>query len=442
MNAYLVEAKRTAIGRAHPDKGLFRAVRADEMLAGLMRGLLDGRGDGEALTAAIDDIYIGCVGQHLEQGKNIARLSALLAGLPATVPGVTINRLCASSLQAFNFAASTIAAGNAELLLAGGVEHMGHVPMAAALDYNQQLLERYEFPFTNMGLTAEKVAQVYGVSREQQDDFAVESHRKAVAAQQAGHFAREIIPIPAGDSVARQDQSPRPGTNRASLAGLKTIFKQGGTVTAGNSSPLNDGASLTRLRSAVAAGCAVGVDQGYAYWELVGHHHIESGVGAGVGHLKRVPNCVADDQGRPIYVLRGFGNGQGCVIIQDRAQTACIRQRGVYGAAQLKFIALISFLGNISVDLYCNRQCGCPCRESQGVSRKLGVVVVGQRGGAIRRSVVHFNRLTALQIQADREHRFHYTAVPFHHRHIVDADCRLLVAVIVNGQDGRVVGCA
>lgn len=252
MNAYLVEAKRTAIGRAHPDKGLFRAVRADEMLAGLMRGLLDGRGDGEALTAAIDDIYIGCVGQHLEQGKNIARLSALLAGLPATVPGVTINRLCASSLQAFNFAASTIAAGNAELLLAGGVEHMGHVPMAAALDYNQQLLERYEFPFTNMGLTAEKVAQVYGVSREQQDDFAVESHRKAVAAQQAGHFAREIIPIPAGDSVARQDQSPRPGTNRASLAGLKTIFKQDGTVTAGNSSPLNDGASLTLLASEAA----------------------------------------------------------------------------------------------------------------------------------------------------------------------------------------------
>ena len=121
MNAYLVEAKRTAIGRAHPDKGLFREVRADEMLAALMRGLLAGMPIGEELTPAIEDIYIGCVGQHLEQGKNIARLAALLAGLPDSIPGVTINRLCASSLQAFNFAASTIAAGNAELLLAGGV---------------------------------------------------------------------------------------------------------------------------------------------------------------------------------------------------------------------------------------------------------------------------------------------------------------------------------
>ena len=190
MDAYLVEAKRTAIGKAHPEKGLFRSVRADEMLAALLRGLLDGMPAGAALTPAIDDIYIGCVGQHLEQGKNIARLSALLAGLPASVPGVTINRLCASSLQAFNFAASTIAAGNADLLLAGGVEHMGHVPMAAAIDYNPRLFENYAFPFTNMGLTAEKVAQVYGISRVAQDDFAVESHRKAVAAQEAGHFCQ------------------------------------------------------------------------------------------------------------------------------------------------------------------------------------------------------------------------------------------------------------
>ena len=250
MNAYLVEAKRTAIGRAHPDKGLFSAVRADEMLAALMNGLLGELAGGAALTEALDDIYIGCVGQHLEQGKNIARLSALLAGLPATVPGTTINRLCASSLQAFNFAASTIAAGNADLLLAGGVEHMGHVPMAAALNYNQALLERYEFPFTNMGLTAEKVAQLYGISRADQDGFAVESHRRAVAAQQAGHFAREILAIPAGDALAEQDQSPRPGTNSASLGELKTIFMDNGTVTAGNSSPLNDGASLTLLASA------------------------------------------------------------------------------------------------------------------------------------------------------------------------------------------------
>ena len=249
MNVYLVEAKRTAIGRAHPDKGLFREARADEMLAALMRGLLEGIPAGEALTPAIDDIYIGCVGQHLEQGKNIARLSSLLAGLPDSVPGVTINRLCASSLQAFNFAASTITTGNADLLLAGGVEHMTHVPMQAATDYHQGLLARYEFPFNNMGLTAEKVAQIYGVSRAEQDAFAVESHRKAVAAQEVGYFSKEILPIPAGDSLADRDQSPRPGTNATSLAELKTIFMEDGTVTAGNSSPLNDGASLTLLAS-------------------------------------------------------------------------------------------------------------------------------------------------------------------------------------------------
>ncbi len=252
MNVYLVEAKRTAIGRAHPDKGLFREARADEMLAALMRGLLDGLPAGEALTPAIDDIYIGCVGQHLEQGKNIARLSSLLAGLPDSVPGVTINRLCASSLQAFNFAVSTIATGNADLLLAGGVEHMTHVPMQAATDYHQGLLARYEFPFNNMGLTAETVAQVYAVSRSAQDGFAVESHRKAVAAQEIGYFSKEILPIPAGGSLVDQDQAPRPGTSIAGLAELKTIFMENGTVTAGNSSPLNDGASLTLLASAAA----------------------------------------------------------------------------------------------------------------------------------------------------------------------------------------------
>lgn len=252
MNAYLIDAKRTAIGKAHPERGLYRALRADAMLAELIRGLLARQSAAETLGASLDDVYIGCVGQHLEQGKNIARLSALLAGLPAAVPGVTINRLCASSLQAFNFAAMAIAGGHADLLLAGGVEHMGHVPIAAALDYNRELLARYEFPFTNMGLTAEKVAQEYGISRQRQDAFAVESHRRALAAREAGHFAREIIPLQSGSDRVVEDQSPRPGTCLTDLAALKTIFRDEGTVTAGNSSPLNDGASLTLLASAAA----------------------------------------------------------------------------------------------------------------------------------------------------------------------------------------------
>jgi len=252
MEAYLIEAKRTAIGRAHPDKGIYRALRADELLAQLMRKMLAGMPHGDALIPALEDVYIGCVGQHLEQGKNIARLALLLAGLPETLPGTTINRLCASSLQAFNFAASTIQSGAAELLLAGGVEHMTHVPMLAALDYNQALMARYEFPFNNMGLTAEKVARDYAISRQDQDAFAVESHRRALAATAAGHFAREILPIDTPSGVVCDDQSPRPGTNLEDLGSLKTIFAADGSVTAGNSSPLNDGASLTLLASSAA----------------------------------------------------------------------------------------------------------------------------------------------------------------------------------------------
>ncbi len=245
MKAVVIEAKRTAIGRSHPDKGVFRNVRGDELLAGLIKRVVD---DGIS-PEFIDDIYVGCVGQHLEQGKNVARLSALLAGLPETIPATTINRLCASSLQAFNFAVSTIESGHADVVLAGGVEHMHHVPMTAALDYNRSLLDRYEFPFTNMGLTAEKVAESFGISRDEQDRFALESHQKAVAAQEVGNFDREIIPVETDEGLIKTDQSPRATTDLETLGQLKTVFKEGGTVTAGNSSPLNDGASLTLLAS-------------------------------------------------------------------------------------------------------------------------------------------------------------------------------------------------
>jgi acetyl-CoA acyltransferase len=245
MEAFVIEAKRTAIGRSHADKGVFRNIRADELLASLIKNVVEE----DISPEYIDDVYVGCVGQHLEQGKNVARLSLLLAGLPDTVPGTTINRLCASSLQAFNFAVSTIQSGHADVILAGGVEHMQHVPMAAAIDYNQHLLDRYEFPFTNMGLTAEKVAEVYQISRNEQDQFALESHQKAIAAQKAGSFDREIVPVDNCDGVIKQDQSPRATTDLESLGQLKAIFKENGTVTAGNSSPLNDGASLTMLAS-------------------------------------------------------------------------------------------------------------------------------------------------------------------------------------------------
>jgi acetyl-CoA acyltransferase len=246
LNAYVVDAVRTPIGRSHPEKGIYRGKRADELLAHLIKHVTTKHLSSRAKASDIDDFYVGCVGQHLEQGKNIARLSWLLAGQPETVPGVTINRLCGSSLQGFNFAALALEAAQAELLLAGGVEHMHHVPMAAALDYSQELLLRYEFPFTQMGLTAERVAEKHGISRKEQDEFALISHKKAISAQNQGILDTEVVAL-----ESERDQSPRGDTSLEVLGGLKASFKENGTVTAGNSSPLSDGASLALLTSMV-----------------------------------------------------------------------------------------------------------------------------------------------------------------------------------------------
>lgn len=245
LSAFIADAKRTPIGRSHPDKGLLRNFRADELLAILLKDF--------ALRmdpADLDDSYIGCVGQHLEQGKNIARLALLLANYPHEVPGVTINRLCASSLQALTFAALTVHGKCGDLIIAGGVEHMDHVPMQAATDYHSDLLARYPFPFNNMGLTAENVAETYGISRQAQDEFALQSHQKAVQARLNGDFLAEIVPLvsaEAGHETIQDDQCPRENTSLERLANLKTVFKEEGTVTAGNSSAIADGASLTLI---------------------------------------------------------------------------------------------------------------------------------------------------------------------------------------------------
>jgi len=243
MDAYIIEAKRTPIGRSHRDKGVFRDVRADSMLSVLLKYFAQNIIE----SAAIDDIYIGCVGQHLEQGKNIARLSALLAGYPDKIPGVTLNRLCGSSLQALNFAAMTLACGQADVLLAGGVEHMQHVSMTACLDYHPDLFEKREFAFTNMGLTSDKVSREYKVSRREQDAFALSSHQKAVKAYAEGFFNTEIIAVKTPQGLIQKDQCPRPDTTPEALDALRPAFQEDGTTTAGNSSPLSDGASLTLL---------------------------------------------------------------------------------------------------------------------------------------------------------------------------------------------------
>lgn len=269
MDAYILDAKRTPIGRSHPDRGIYRSVRADELMAQLLVKV----GEAQAVREASEDILIGCVGQHLEQGKNIARLAALLAGFPERTAGVTINRLCGSSLQAFNFAAMALHSGQNEVLMAGGVEHMLHVPMQAAIDYNQNLLGRYEFPFTQMGMTAERVASLHGISRREQDEYSLLSHQRAVRAQREGLFKSQIVPVETPLAICDTDQGPRVDASLETLSGLKAAFMEGGTVTAGNSSPISDGASLClmasaagakklamKVRARVEAVCVVGVD--------------------------------------------------------------------------------------------------------------------------------------------------------------------------------------
>jgi acetyl-CoA acyltransferase len=251
-NAVVIDAVRTPIGRAHPEKGIFRDVRADDLSADLIKGLLDRVGIPPAL---IEDIQWGCVKQQGEQGYNIARMASLIAGLPVEVTGTTVNRLCGSSLQAVNNAAMSIPAGAEDVQIAGGVEHMHHIPMEAGFDSSPHLFFRHSPATMNMGLTAENLALRYKISRREQDEFALRSHRRAAEATDKGEFAREIIPTWGRDEEGRrkvmhEDQCIRRDTSLEALAALKPAFMpEGGTVTAGNSSPLNVGAAALLLMS-------------------------------------------------------------------------------------------------------------------------------------------------------------------------------------------------
>jgi acetyl-CoA acyltransferase len=243
---YLVDGCRSPIGRSHRDKGLYRDLRADELAVQVLEALVQRT---KVVPDKIDDFYLGCVGQHHEQGKNLARLILLLAGFPKSIPGVTINRLCASSLTALEMAADSIRCGTRELVLVGGVEHMGHIPMTAALDYHPNLFRDYDFQWTNMGLTAEKLAEEFKLSQIAQDEFTVESNRRYFSAQKAGFFERERIPITLPDgTIVREDQGPRASSLEA-LANLKPVFKEEGTVTAANSSGISDGACMALVCS-------------------------------------------------------------------------------------------------------------------------------------------------------------------------------------------------
>jgi acetyl-CoA acyltransferase len=255
-DAVIVSAVRTAIGRA--PKGALRNSRPDDLAAVAIAEAIR-RVDGLDL-ASIDDVILGCATPEAEQGLNVARIAALRAGLPETVAGLTLNRFCASGLEAIAVAAAKIATGQASLIVAGGVESMSMVPfMGPSLRPNAYLLEHLPDTYLSMGLSVEGLAREYGITREASDIYALESHNKALAAQDANRFAEEITPVivyeqaeteddvsAAGNSFTR-DEGPRRDTSLEALARLKPAFGEDGVITAGNASPRSDGAAAVVL---------------------------------------------------------------------------------------------------------------------------------------------------------------------------------------------------
>jgi acetyl-CoA acyltransferase len=261
QDAYIVAATRTAVGKA--PRGAFRSTRPDTLLAHVLSSVL---AQVPALDAKrIEDVIVGCAMPEYEQGMNVARIGVLLAGLPNSVAGMTINRFCSSGLNAVSIAADRIRTGEADIMIAAGTESMSMIPMLGRLAINQAVFERGENVGIayGMGLTAEKVAEQWKVTRAEQDAFALASHQKALAAQTAGDFDAEVSPITVVDdapdlatdrivsrskTIAR-DEGPRADTSAEGLAKLRPVFAAKGSVTAGNSSQMSDGAGASILVS-------------------------------------------------------------------------------------------------------------------------------------------------------------------------------------------------
>lgn len=263
--ALIIDAIRTPIGRF---QGALSAVRPDDMAALVIRAVVARSGVNKA---DIDEVFFGCANQAGEDNRNVARMAGLLAGLPDHVPGVTLNRLCASGLEAVNQANRMIKVGDGHLVVAGGVEAMSRAPYSIPRGGQQPKAGNYTawdtalgwrypnpklaaiFPLEGMGVTAENIVDRTGISREDQDAFALRSHQKAVTAANAGYFDNELvsvtIPGRKGDTIVDSDEAPRPGTTLERLGNLRAAFRTGGSVTAGNSSPLNDGACALVLAS-------------------------------------------------------------------------------------------------------------------------------------------------------------------------------------------------
>jgi len=261
QDAYIVAATRTAVGKA--PRGAFRTTRPDTLLAHVLKSVL---AQAPAIAPGrVEDVIVGCAMPEYEQGMNVARIGLLLAGLPNTVAGMTINRFCSSGLNAVSIAADRIRTGEADVMIAAGTESMSMIPMLGRIAMNEAVFARDENLGIayGMGLTAEKVAAQWKVSREAQDAFALDSHRKALAAQAAGEFDAEVSPftvhedvpdlasdrIVGRDKVVSRDEGPRADTSAEGLSKLKPVFAAKGSVTAGNSSQMSDGAGASILVS-------------------------------------------------------------------------------------------------------------------------------------------------------------------------------------------------
>ena len=254
--AFIVEAVRTPIGRAHPEKGAFRDTHPNTLLTACLTDVVTRTGID---PAEVEDVIVGCTAPFGEQSRNIARNAWLQAGFPVETPAITIDRRCGSAQSAVSYGAALIASGTHDVVIAAGVEHMGHIPIDSPVKISElygdpwtpELRERFDF--IPQGLSAELIAERWDVSRQEMDELAVRSHQLAAAATAAGHFDREIVPIETPHGGVTADQGIRPGTNLEALGQLKTPFKPDGRVTAGTASQLSDGASAVLLVSQAGA---------------------------------------------------------------------------------------------------------------------------------------------------------------------------------------------
>ena len=249
-DAVIVSSVRTAVGKA--GRGALARTRPDDLAAVAIRGAIERVPS--LSTEMIDDVILGCAMPEAEQGMNVARIASLLAGIPHTASAMTINRFCSSGLQAIALAHDAVASGRAQVAIAGGTESMSLIPMGGhKISPNPDLLERYPDSYLGMGMTAELVARKYGVDRERADAFALRSHQRAVAAIDGGRFKDEIVPVPVDGGTFDTDEGPRRDTDAAALAKLRPAFSPEGSVTAGNSSQMSDGAAAAVVMSAARA---------------------------------------------------------------------------------------------------------------------------------------------------------------------------------------------